>query len=46
MVDVCYSKHRFPPWMKQRYENNVNQMESENQSQFTMEEGQLNHVEN
>jgi len=32
--------------MKQRYKNNVNQIESENQSQSFMEEGQLNHVEN
>jgi len=45
-TNVCYSKHGFLSWMKQRYKNNINQIESENQSQSPMEEGQLNHVEN
>ena len=26
--DECYSKNGFPPWVKQRYKGNINQMKT------------------
>jgi len=37
-VDECYSKHSFPPWMKQRYKSNINQIETQQEASRNMEE--------
>jgi len=37
-ADECYSKHGFPPWMKQRYKSNINQIETQQEASRNMEE--------
>jgi len=43
-ADECYSKHGFPPWMKQKYKNNVNQFKIQNSSR-DLEEEQFNNAD-
>jgi len=45
-IDGCYSKHGYPPWMKQRFRNNVNQMDIQNNYPRNLEEDLSNDTEN
>jgi len=44
--DECYSKHGFPPWMKQRYKGNINQMEVQQEPSRSLKDEQINNADN
>jgi len=44
-ADECYSKHGFPPWMKQRHKTNVNYVEAQQNPLRNQEGDQIDSVE-